>query len=231
MSQKLNPKTWNESLTETWNSKSELKLKAKLKTWSETWTNLDTWSKTQSETQSNTQNSKQNSELKEKLKPKLKTWCQTWTETFKTILQFLSRSLLSIYLQHNGYRTAHLSTPKIWLACQWLTTGIQALERPSHISPWSVQHQGWKMVCYHCRFSRYWRLQMVDQLGDFKTGWQDESSQGNLWGHHKHLTSVNLLLQSHQWDIYWCQTGRAQDNWPARPMYQGSSGEMPVWQK
>ena len=47
--------------------------------------------------------------------------------------------------------------------------------------------------------------------------------------------SVNLLLEPHQQDVQWHQTGRTRDNWPARSTYQRTGWEMPIpnwsWKK
>ena len=42
---------------------------------------------------------------------------------------FLSRPLLLVSVQHNGYRTANIPTTEVWLACRRPTTSIERVER------------------------------------------------------------------------------------------------------
>ena len=51
------------------------------------------------------------------------------------------KTLALVYLQHNVYRTANIPTTESWLVCRRPTTSIWRVERPIHISPWSIQHR------------------------------------------------------------------------------------------
>ena len=55
--------------------------------------------------------------------------------------QFLSRPLLLVYLQHNGYRTANILTANVWPAGWRPAMCIQRVERSSHLSPLCIQQQ------------------------------------------------------------------------------------------
>ena len=59
------------------------------------------------------------------------------------------KTLVLVYLHHNGYRTAYIPTTYIRLAGRRPPTCIWGVERPNHISPWSIQHRQRMMVCYN----------------------------------------------------------------------------------
>ena len=82
------------------------------------------------------------------------------------------------------------------------------------------------MVCYHCRFFRYRRLQMMAKPGHLKGYQQKERSRWSVQGFCQHPRSLNLPLEPHQWNIQWQQTGRTWNHRSSRPTYQNPSGEM-----
>ena len=122
-----------------------------------------------------------------------------FTFPFKTIV--LSTPLLLVYLQHNGYRTAHIPTTPVWLAIWRPTWGLQAVERPNSIGPGGIQHQQGKMVCHNHWFSRHRRLQTVDEPPNLHQWDREEETQGSLCSHRKHPRLLHIILELHQWDV------------------------------
>ena len=66
-----------------------------------------------------------------------------------------------VYFQHNGIRTAHISTTQVSLALRGPADSIQGMAESCHTHIGSVQHSPRKMVCQHNRFPGHRRLQAM----------------------------------------------------------------------
>ena len=90
----------------------------------------------------------------------------------------------------------------------------------------SLWHSPRKMVCHHCWLPGRRRLQAMATLGNLQKGQWEENSWKCVQSFHWNSRSLDILLEPHQWDVQWHQTGRTRNHQPARPTYQDLSWEM-----
>ena len=149
---------------------------------------------------------------------------------FKTIhfcqFPFQDHCIL-VYFQHNGVRTAHISTAHVSLALRGPADSIQGMAESCHTHIGSLQHFPRNMVCQHHRFPGHQRLQAMATSQDIQKGQWEETPwkcvQGLCW----HIRSLNIPLELHWWDVQWHLTGWTRNHWSARPTHQDFSWE--VW--